>query len=378
MPHVALITTSYPDHEPGSEAAGSFVEDFALELSKVVRTTVLAAGTAESTQTTNSLAVRRFAVPRLPLSLLRPHMPTDWRAVIQTLRAGQRATARLVDVDRPDHILSLWALPSGWWARSATQRTTIPYSTWALGSDIWSLGRIPFVRRSLRATLSEAAHRYADGIDLCKSVELLCGKPCDFLPSSRRLPKLSKSARNRPPYRLAFLGRWHPNKGADLLMDALGLLGDTDWNRIEEVRVCGGGPLAGYVRESEKKLLEQGRPVTVRGYLDKAAAADLISWADYLLLPSRIESIPVVFSDALQLGTPIVASPVGDLPRLNSEYGFGIVADGANADAFFNAVRAAINADPASYQSELERARADFDVNTTVSKFVHDAFGKVT
>ena len=175
------------------------------------------------------------------------------------------------------------------------------------------------MRRSLRATLGEAAHRYADGIDLCKSVELLCGKPCDFLPSSRRLPKLSKSARNRPPYRLAFLGRWHPNKGADLLMDALGLLGDTDWNRIEEVRVCGGGPLAGYVRESEKKLLEQGRPVTVRGYLDKAAAADLISWADYLLLPSRIESIPVVFSDALQLGTPIVASPVGDLPRLNSE-----------------------------------------------------------
>ena len=32
MRHIAILTTSYPDNIPGSEAAGSFVGDFAREL----------------------------------------------------------------------------------------------------------------------------------------------------------------------------------------------------------------------------------------------------------------------------------------------------------------------------------------------------------
>lgn len=375
MPHVALITTSYPDRQPGSEAAGSFVEDFALALSKKVRTTVLAAGPENSTHIDGSLAVRRFAVPRLPLSLLRPQTPTDWPAIYQTLRAGRRATERLITDDQPDHILSLWALPSGWWARSAARRKNIAYSVWALGSDIWSLGRVPLVRRALRSVLGSARHRYADGLALCRDVERLSGKDCDLLPSSRQLPALPKVHRSRPPYRLAFLGRWHPNKGPDLLMDALAQLDDPDWERIEEIRVCGGGPLSRYIRTSEKQLLERGRPVSVLGYLDKTGAAELISWADYLLLPSRVESVPVVFSDAVQLGTPIVASPVGDLPHLQGRYGFGILAEAPGAAGFANAIRAALNGDPAKYRSGLERARSDFDVTATASRFVHDAFG---
>jgi hypothetical protein len=48
MLHVALVTTSYPDQQPGSEAAGSFVEDFAHALSEHARVTVIAASTADS------------------------------------------------------------------------------------------------------------------------------------------------------------------------------------------------------------------------------------------------------------------------------------------------------------------------------------------
>ena len=36
MRHIALITTSYPEGVAGAEAAGSFVEDFATELSRHV------------------------------------------------------------------------------------------------------------------------------------------------------------------------------------------------------------------------------------------------------------------------------------------------------------------------------------------------------
>ena len=69
MHHIALVTTSYPDGKPGTEAAGSFVADFAEELSRRVRVTVVAAGTEDEVSETGTLCMRRFAVPRLPLSL---------------------------------------------------------------------------------------------------------------------------------------------------------------------------------------------------------------------------------------------------------------------------------------------------------------------
>ena len=135
MPRIALISTSYTDKTPGREAAGSFVEDFALELSKSVDVTVLASGREDGVSTSGRLEIRRFAVPRLPVSLLRPYNPLDWPAIVATLGAGRKALGSLIDAQRPDHILALWALPSGWWAQS----TDVPFSTWSLGSDIWLL-----------------------------------------------------------------------------------------------------------------------------------------------------------------------------------------------------------------------------------------------
>jgi len=369
MSGVALITTSYPDNLRGAEAAGSFVEDFALELSNTVAVTVLAASIDDSVVRTGNLTVRRFAVPRLPLSQLKPQKPSDWPAVLKTLRAGRVALRRLMDDDRPDHILALWALPSGWWAESVGRG--VPFSTWALGSDIWSLGRIPLLRQMLKRVLGNADHRFADGIGLCADVERLCGKSCTFLPSTRRLPATNDSTvADRPPYKLAYLGRWHPNKGTDLLMQALEALDDDDWSKIDEVRIFGGGPLAEQVRAAADPLAEAGRPVTVGAYLDKREAAKLIAWADYVLLPSRIESIPVIFSDAMQLGTPLVATPVGDLPRLHERYEFGVLAGTASDGSFADAIRQAIRQDASAFGGGIERARLDFDLEIIAAQFL--------
>lgn len=371
MPHVALVTTSYPDGSPGSEAAGSFVADFAAELAGRVRVTVLAASRAESTTTKGELTVRRFAVPRLPLSLLRPANPAHWPAIVASLRAGQAALAELAARDRPDHVFALWALPSGYWALRTARRHGVPYSVWALGSDIWSLARIPLVRGVLRRVLAGAQACYADGLLLAADVEAAGAGSCAFLPSSRRLPAPARTAeRGAPPYRLAFLGRWHANKGVDLLLDALAALDDADWARIREVRLFGGGPLDAAVRRVAGTLVAAGRPLTVGGYLDRQAAADLIGWADYLLLPSRIESIPVIFSDAVQLGTPLVATPVGDLPGLFREEAVGLLAADVSVIAYAEALRSALAAEPGSFAGGLGRMRERFDLGRAAERFL--------
>ena len=350
------------------------MEDFAHELAGHLRVTVIAASTTTSITSNGDLTVRRFAVPRTPLSLLRPSKPSDWVPIMQTLIAGRNAVESLVKVDRPDHLFALWALPCGYWAESAARRYDLPFSVWALGSDIWGLRRVPFARTQLKKVLQRATHRYADGLQLAHDVEEICNLECRFLPSSRRLPPPTEAdVASAPPYKLAFLGRWHLNKGVDLLLESLAQLTDQDWELIAEVRINGGGPLEDHVRRAALAITRQHREITVGGYLDKQGAANLIGWADYLLLPSRVESIPVIFSDAVQLKTPIVATPVGDLPRLYSKYQFGVVASEANVNAYAAALRAALRQSASAFQPAIELAQRDFDLQQTVARFITEA-----
>ena len=372
--HVALVTTSYPDSQSGSEAAGGFVADFAQGLSKHARVSVVAAtALASSVRNESEVSVLRFRVRRWPLSLLRPYNPTDWWAIYSTLRDGGKTLRSLVETDRPDYILALWALPSGHWARSMLREFGIPYGVWALGSDIWSLGRIPVLRSYLKRVLADAEHRYADGLQLGRDVEQICGAPCDFLPSARRLcVEHSRDPADKPPYRLAFLGRWHPNKGIDIFLEALLRLTDVDWAKISEVRIRGGGPLEAEVHGIVLKLQDRGRPVDVGGYLDAEAATELITWTDYLVLPSRVESIPVIFSDAAQLGRPLVATPVGDLPGLFYKRAFGVLANDATVSCYTDALRNALRTPASQFRSQLSEFAKEFDIFDVARGFAGD------
>ena len=369
--HVVIVTTSYPDTQSGSEAAGGFVADFAQQLAKHVRVSVVAAtANAPSVRTEGSVEVHRFSVPRWPLSLLRPYHPADWWPILRALRSGRKTLEKVAAADQPDYIFALWALPSGHWAKAVGKKHGIPYGIWALGSDIWGLGKVPILRKYLRAVLKRATHRYADGLQLGSDVEKISGLTCEFLPSTRNLPKHDvRNVSASPPYRVAFLGRWHPNKGVDIFLESLLLLSPEDWGQIAEVRIHGGGPLEVDVHRMVDALKALGHPVNVGGYLDTAEATEFIAWSDYLMLPSRVESIPVIFSDAAQLGRPLVATPVGDLPRLFAQHEFGILADGAEAEAFAGALRRALDTPPLKFKPKLAAVAEEFDMAVIAARF---------
>ena len=369
--HILLVTTSYPESQSGSEAAGGFVEEFARQLANHARVTVVAAaGGGSSVCEEGRVQVRRFGVKRWPLSLLNPVNPLDWWPIWSTLRDGMHAVRGVVETDRPDYILALWALPSGYWASRMLQEFGVPYGIWALGSDIWSLGRVPVLRSYLRRVLADAEHRYADGLQLGSDVERIGGAACEFLPSARRLvAQRQRDLAGSPPYRLAFLGRWHPNKGVDLFLDALSLLSDDDWGRVSEVRIRGGGPLEAEVHQAVERLQSRGRPVDVGGFLDAEEAIELFSWTDYLVLPSRVESIPVIFSDAAQLRRPLIATPVGDLPRLFGQNEFGVLAQAATAEAIAAALREALDTPASQFSDQLEALARQFDIEVVAGEF---------
>ena len=89
-----------------------------------------------------------------------------------------------------------------------------------------------------------------------------------------------------------------------------------------------------------------------------------------MLLPSRIESIPVVFSDSVQLGTPLIATPVGDLPRLHDKFRFGVLASATTASAYAEAIRLALNQSAISFSSSIDEAREGFNLQAITQRFV--------
>lgn len=375
---IVIITSSFPISGDGSEAAGAFVADLAEELAKHVPVRVVAPGRTDTREPwTEGVEVFRYATPDQALSTLKLWQPVDGIRVLRVLRAGQRATEQAVTAGPTAHVLALWALPCGYWARRSARRHGIRYSAWTLGSDIWSMGRIPLVRSLLRQVLRDAEHCWSDGLKLRDDTQAIAGRSVEFLPSTRRIDKIrTEPLRSEPPYRLLFLGRWHPNKGIDLLLEALALLSDEDWSLIECVTIAGGGPLEPLVKAGVAKLQAAERPVVLRDYLARDEAQDAMLTADYLLIPSRVESIPVVFSDAVKLGLPVVATPVGDFPDLLAPRpACGLLAKAADADGMLSAIRDALDASPAEHREGIGRMVARFDLSATALRILSDKAG---
>ena len=364
-PALVIVTSSFPTSGDGSEAAGSFVADLVEELASQLPVRVVAPGQVNRRESGGEgVEIFRYAAPEKALSTLRIWHPIDAVRVLRVLCSGQQATEMAISAGSTAHVLALWALPCGYWARRSARRHAIRYSVWTLGSDIWSLGRIPLVRRVLRRVLRDADKCWSDGLKLRDDTKAIAGRPIEFIPSTRRIDRIrTEPLRPAPPYRLLFLGRWHPNKGIDLLLDALTLLQDDDWPLIERVTIAGGGPLEPIVKAGVQRLRAEGRPVDLRGHLRRDEAQQAILDSDYLLIPSRIESIPVVFSDAMKLGCPIVATPVGDFPRLLAEdLSCGLLARRGDAKSYAEALRAALRSSPLRHEKGVCSMAERFDL----------------
>ncbi|MGH8162771.1 MAG: hypothetical protein ACREP1_00385, partial [Rhodanobacteraceae bacterium] len=114
---LVLVTSSFPIRGDGSEAAGSFVADLVEALARQVDVRVVAPGArAEREQWANRVEVIRYAAPTRPLSTLKPWRPYDLRWIARVMRDGLAAT-RLAVTGDARHVLALWGLPCGEWAR---------------------------------------------------------------------------------------------------------------------------------------------------------------------------------------------------------------------------------------------------------------------
>ncbi len=372
---ICIFTSSYPvGPGDGRAAAGLFVRDFALSLArKGVRVFVFTQSGSDDVEDSPDVSVTRFAWRGSvkPLSRLNPLNPADLASMVSLCRNGVREALVLACRERPDLCLGMWAFPGGHFANAVWRRLGIPYAVWALGDDIWLLGKIPVVRSRVRDIIRGAAYRFADGKLLAGEVEELSGRRCEFLPSARALrsPEASANRLHDVPgaARFVFIGRWEHRKGADTAVEAMRLLLGCGYRAV--LHLAGGGSLERRLRQRIRRCgLE--RSVICPGYLSPEAAGAYIRDSDCVLIPSRRDSIPLVFSEAVTAGVPVIVADVGDMGHLVREYGNGEVVRPGDAAALCGAMIRMIEKPPGGTPDGSGRLMELFDLDRIAGRFL--------
>jgi glycosyltransferase involved in cell wall biosynthesis len=258
-----------------------------------------------------------------PLVQLNPVNPMDSLRIINLFYNGKRALLPYIKEKKIDACLGLWILPGGYFANQAHRRTGIPYSVWALGSDIYRYGGNPLLYPLMKRIIQEATGVFADGFDLLRRVEERFGKHCFFLATTRVIEKAGGDEQEEPrrpryPYRFLFVGRIEKVKGIDLLLEATaGLIGQ---GLDVHLTIAGRGGMEGWAKNfiNQKGLSER---ITWVGNVSGKRLASLYESSDCVVIPSRSESIPLVFSEALNFNKELIVTNVGDMGMLGRRYG---------------------------------------------------------
>ena len=333
--HLLLITNRYP--VDADDAASPFVPYFVDALQRCgVCVDVLTPsysvhrgvqGREPSRGGAEPLFVHRFeSGSGTPVGSWNLANPVNWMRLARFVASGLREGQALCGAQRYDHILALWALPSGHFARVLSRQHGIPYSVWCLGSDIYQWARRPVIRQQIAAILRDAACVFGDGDDLCCRVTEWLNIDCCFLPSFRPLGGSTRpqpSGKTDAP-RYLYLGRLHRTKGILELADAFALVHRV----LPDARIdyVGHGPDR-TVLEAKLADLGLGVAASVVGPSSTSEVAQELAACDFVVIPTKSDSLPLVFSEAVQACRPVIGTNIGDLGTFIRRYGVGLVAE---------------------------------------------------
>ena len=371
---IAILTSSFPlDPDDPAAAAGLFVRDFAVALAQqhceVHVVTQDKGFGCKNPPDEIDVHCYGWGGGDKALSQLKLYNPFDLAKASQLIAGARKKLIRLHDQHNFDHVLAMWAVPAGLTASQLKSARNVPYSVWCLGSDIWTYGKIPVLRSIVAKVIRGASHRFADGMQLGEDASELSGQTIDFLPSSRKLPKLDFDAltlKGSTP-RFLFVGRYSHVKGIDVLIKAFAHFRER--HQSGSLYLLGGGPLRNsIVNQVEVHHLQDS--VFVGGYANAETVVRYGKACDAFVIPSRNESIPVVLSDAVQLGKPVIVTDVGDMGKIVADTTSGIVVPPEDPESLAEALQTFAKSANLEFENGVKELSSRFDVSETAKIFL--------
>ena len=241
----------------------------------------------------------------------------DGRALATFAAAGIEVRVR--DGGERDHLAAL-----GWLRRmlhdltpdliwSSLSRATILCQLGKGRTPLVSWQHAAYLRTGNRLVMRALAHRtalwVADSDQVAALTRQRLGAAADAVlvwplfaadPDARQAAPL----RAGDPVRIGSLGRLHPVKGYDVLVDALGQL-----DGRYEASIAGEGAERGALAGQAAAV---GVALALPGFVEAAA---YLAGLHLYIQPSRSEGLCVAAHEAMAAGLPVIASAVGELPN---------------------------------------------------------------
>ena len=231
-----------------------------------------------------------------------------------------------------------------WWAAGRAMPAGVPLVASEHNALTWPTAEPP---GALRSGLVRVDRMYAHGPGARDAI--LAGGLDPGLLRSGISPVADLDGRERPGLatpRIVFAGRLHPEKGPDVLLDALALLPDAP-----PALLLGQGPLRPALLRQIRRL-RLGARARLCGWENRPS--ETIAGASVLVVPSRDESWSQTAVLGMALGVPVIGTDVDGLPLTLAE-DRGIVVRSEDPQALAAAIDAVLRGER---RTDLATARS--------------------
>jgi glycosyltransferase involved in cell wall biosynthesis len=153
------------------------------------------------------------------------------------------------------------------------------------------------------------------------------------------------------PFRIACVSRLIPDKGIDVLIDAVGCM---ERGKVE-VRIAGEGAAHG---DLERRAIAASGDIRFLGWIEPEQIPDLYRWADVCVLPSLVEEgFGMALVEAALFGCVPIGSNLGGIKDLIEDADTGFVFEPGDAAALESVLVNLMNA-PDTLRVVGQRAQA--------------------
>lgn len=341
-PRILVLATTVPAQE--GDGTPAFVLTLAQALSADNDITILTPRVpgAAASERVGNVEIRRFRyfpqrLEGLAHGAIMGNLKAEpWRVVEvpPLLAAFFGAAVREIRRARPDLIHAHWLVPGGLVALALGRVFRIPYLVSGHGGDVFGLQAAPF--RVLKRRVMQSAAVVAPTSNEMAAALGMSEEDTGRLvvPMGVDVERIERAVGRRAPEpgRFLFVGRLVEKKGLDVLLAAL--------REVAAARllVIGDGPERRRLETLARELGIASR-VTFLGQQAEIRVAEELRTACALVVPSRIakdgdrDTTPLVMSEGMAAGVPVIASRVGGLAEriVSGESGFLVEPDDPQA-----------------------------------------------
>jgi poly(glycerol-phosphate) alpha-glucosyltransferase len=170
---------------------------------------------------------------------------------------------------------------------------------------------------------------------------------------------------------IAFIGRFHPKKGLDRLIEAVSMIPEL------KLWVAGSGEKSyeSYISKIIDKYGMRNR-VHVSGFVDEVTRAQIFRDTLFTVIPSFSEGLPMVALESLESGTPVIVSRQCNLQDVGEKVA-GIIIDNNEPNTIKIAIEQMLSSDLARMSRNAHRlAKEKYELRAVASALV-DAYLEV-